>query len=88
MREKWLPVVGRIVWRSERHAADVPCSVRLGGALVQVEVVESWVEGPAVAGDPLVRVFAVLTADGRRLRLISDSLGAERIEAPLDELSR
>lgn len=88
MREEWLPIVGRIVWRSEHHARSLPRAVVVGGESLEVEVVEAWLEGPVVAGDPIARVFVVLTADGRRLRLHADSRGSERIEAPVGELSR
>jgi hypothetical protein len=87
MREQWLPVVGRIEWRSERHARTLPRAVVLGGESLDVEVLEAWIEGPAVAGDPVVHVFMVLTADGRRLRLHADSRGSEQIEAPVGELA-
>jgi hypothetical protein len=71
-----VPLDARVEWRSERRHAETPVAVTIGGDRSEVEVVERWVEGPAVAGGPVVRCFVVRNAAGASWLVRQDSNGA------------
>ena len=68
-------VDARVEWRSERRHAETPTAVTIAGDRSEVEVVERWVEGPAVAGEPVVRCFVIRNAAGDSLLVRQDSGG-------------
>lgn len=53
-----------VEWRCERRHAETPVALTIAGARRDVQVVERWVEGPPVAGGPVVRCFVVRAATG------------------------
>ena len=68
-------VDARVEWRSERRHAETPVAVTIDGDRSEVMVVERWVEGPAVAGGPVVRCYVVRDAAGVSLIVRQDSGG-------------
>ncbi|MEW6337988.1 MAG: hypothetical protein ACOY3Y_05095 [Acidobacteriota bacterium] len=66
----WLAAVGaQVAWRSEGRHAERPDSLRWGGEVLPVVVLERWVEGPLEAGGAVKRVFVVGDPTGRTLRI-------------------
>ena len=70
------PVDARVEWRSERRHAETPIALTIDHDRREVEVIERWVEGPAVAGEPVVRCFVVRDASGASWLVRHDSGGA------------
>ena len=68
-----------VEWRSERRHAETPVAVTIAAERSEVEVVERWVEGPRVAGEPVVRCFVVRDAAGRMLLVRQHSGGAVEV---------
>jgi hypothetical protein len=64
-----------IEWRSERRHAETPVALTLAGERHDLEVVERWVEGPPVAGGPVVRCFVVRAAGGTAYVVRQDAAG-------------
>ena len=75
-RHAEVTVDARVEWRSEWRHAETPIAVTTNGDRSEVEVVERWVEGPAVAGEPVVRCFVVCAAAGASWLVRHDSAGA------------
>ena len=69
-------VDARVEWRSERRHAETPVAVTIGDDRHEVEVIDRWVEGPAVAGTPVVRCFVVRDAAGASFLLRQETGGA------------
>jgi hypothetical protein len=65
-----------IEWRSERRHAETPVALTLAGERHDLEVVERWVEGPPVAGGPVVRCFVVRAGTGPAYLVRHDAAGA------------
>jgi hypothetical protein len=62
-------LVARVEWRSEHRWAERPLALVHGGERTGVEVVDRWVEGPASAGEELIRCFIVTDGRGMRYRI-------------------
>ena len=75
-RRTGAPVDARVEWRSEHRHAETPVAVTADGDRHEVEVIERWVEGPAVAGGLVVHCFVVRAAAGASWLVRSDSGGA------------
>jgi hypothetical protein len=75
-----MPLVARVEWRSEHRKLQQPAALVCGGERSDLEVERSWVEGPAVAGGPLVRVFIASDAAGRRVRIRAATGGRTTVE--------
>jgi hypothetical protein len=80
----WLAVVAHVEWRAERHGVERPIALRWGGELLELVVHDEWVEGPAAAGEPVVRVFIVLDERGRELRIRAGSDGRITVEQAME----
>ncbi len=76
-RGGWLPLVATVQWRSERRGSQWPVAVTCGGERSELVIEETWIEGPAAAGGPLVRGFVARDGRGRRLRIRVDEARAK-----------
>jgi hypothetical protein len=82
---QWLPLIARVVWRSEGKHASRPVMLEVGGRRIEVTLERRWTEGPQEAGDPLWRVFLLRDENGRHLRVRIDEMGRERVEIDQNE---
>ncbi len=80
----WLAVVAQVEWRAEARGVERPQALRWGGELLDLVVHDEWVEGPAAAGDPVVRVFIALDERGRELRIRAASDGRTTVEQAME----
>ena len=76
-----MPLLARVEWRSEGRAAERPTALVVGEERIEVEVVEHWVEGPAVAGGEVQHHFVVTDGQGREYRIRRASSGRVVVEA-------
>ncbi len=65
----WRTFACGVEWYCGRRGRERPARLRVGGATLEVAVDETWVEGPATAGGPVVRRFVVRDAEGQRYRI-------------------
>jgi hypothetical protein len=79
-----MSVVAQVEWRAERRGVERPLALRWGGERLEIVVHDEWVEGPAQAGAPVVRVFVVLDERGRELRIRAGSDGRVTIEQAME----
>jgi hypothetical protein len=79
-----MAVVAQVEWRAERRGVDRPQALRWGGERLELVVHDEWVEGPEVAGAPVVRVFVVLDERGRELRIRASSDGRVTIDQAME----
>jgi hypothetical protein len=80
----WLAIVATIEWHAERRGSERPVAVRQAGEVLGLEIMDEWVEGPAVAGSPTVRIFIVLDERGRELRIRAASDGRITVEQAME----
>ena len=76
----WLPFIATVEWRAEGRGRGRPAALLLGIERVPVAVLDAWVEGPAVAGQPVIRVFVLEDAAGRLFRVRDDAFRPARVE--------
>lgn len=80
----WVALLATVEWRSERRHAQRPVAILIGGERVEILDETHWVEGPAVAGEPIETVFEVDGANGHRYRIVVREGQTDRVER-LDE---
>lgn len=84
-RTVWLPLIARVLWRSEGKYASRPVALEVGGDRVGVKVERRWTEGPQEAGERLWSVYLLRDDTGRRMRVRVDREGRERVEIEAPE---
>jgi hypothetical protein len=77
---RWLPCIATVEWHSGTRGLEFPLAIVQAHERVPVDVEASWVEGPAIAGEPARRIFVVRDASGERWRVTADEKAVLLVE--------
>ncbi len=81
--ERWVAMVARVEWRSERRGRDRPVALLMGSERLELTLEDAWVEGPSHAGAALGFVFVARDTRERLLRITARSGSPDRVEVLL-----